>query len=84
MADGVVVEAPRGDAEGFRQAALAHRKLIVKTLQERRDEAAEVWNNIGDMGEPRRDLLGDEVQRDHRVLHRGAHGAAKAVVGDHR
>src|SRR5712691_8503128 len=66
VANGVVVEAPRGDAGRLRQVPLAHRELIVETLQEHRDEAAEVRNNVGDMGELRRDLLGNEVQRDHR------------------
>ena len=84
VADDVVVEAARGDARALRQIRMLARCLVVEALEQHRDDAAQVGNDVLDVREALRQAAGDQVQHDRGVLERGADGDREAVVVDHR
>ena len=56
--------------------------MVVQPLEQHRERPAEVRDDVGDVREAVRDPLRDQVQRDHRILHRGADRRAETVVDD--
>src|SRR5205823_14954315 len=78
VADDVVVEAARGDARALGQVRMLAGRLVVEALEQHRDDAAEMRNDVFDGGKPLRDAPGDQVQHDRGVLERSADGNREA------
>src|SRR5205085_5546734 len=82
VADRVVVEFFRGDARRLGEVRVTARilPLLVEPVEQHRYRPAEMRHDELDIGIAVRDLLGDHVQNEGRVLERGADRRAVVVI----
>src|SRR5262245_2001105 len=83
VAYGVVIEAPSGHARALRQVRMLAWDLIVEPLEQHRDDATDMGNDIFDVRVAFWHAPGDQVQDDGAVLERGTDGDRESEIVDH-